>query len=347
MAELAFQHQHGAHCESGVTSALLTHLGTPLSEPLAFGIGSGLFFVYFPVERVFGLPTTSYRSVPGTLFTKACKRLGVQMEVRRYRTPQRAKEDLARLLDAGTPVGLQTGIFWLDYLPRRFRFHFNVHNIIVYGRKDGAWLVSDPVFDVPVECRDDSMDRARFSPGFLTPRGRAYFVPQKPVISDERLRWAILQGAAETAHRMSQIPLPIFGWRAIRLLARRMPTWPREGQDPQRALMQLANVVRMQEEIGTGGAGFRYLYAAFLQEAGEKLGEPEWHGYSERLTAIGDRWRDFAAAAARIYKSGKAEREPFQAAAAIVGECAERERELFAELYRVLRPRVKALPRPA
>ena len=33
----------------------------------------------------------------------------------------------------------------------------------------------------------------------------------------------------------------------------------------------LVNGRRMQEEIGTGGAGFRFLYAAFLQEAGEKL----------------------------------------------------------------------------
>jgi len=27
----------------------------------------------------------------------------------------------------------------------------------------------------------------------------------------------------------------------------------------------------MQEEIGTGGAGFRYIYAAFLQEAADFL----------------------------------------------------------------------------
>ena len=31
--------------------------------------------------------------------------------------------------------------------------------------------------------------------------------------------------------------------------------------------LYLAQLVRMQEEIGTGGGGFRYIYAAFLQEA--------------------------------------------------------------------------------
>jgi hypothetical protein len=31
-------------------------------------------------------------------------------------------------------------------------------------------------------------------------------------------------------------------------------------------------IVRMQEEIGTGGGGFRFIYAAFLQEAGRLMG---------------------------------------------------------------------------
>ncbi|MEY4895573.1 MAG: hypothetical protein RI890_372, partial [Actinomycetota bacterium] len=41
---IPFKHQLQAHCESGVTSNLLKHYGLPISEPLAFGIGSGLFF---------------------------------------------------------------------------------------------------------------------------------------------------------------------------------------------------------------------------------------------------------------------------------------------------------------
>jgi len=50
----------------------------------------------------------------------------------------------------------------------------------------------------------------------------------------------------------------------------------------------------MQEEIGTGGAGFRYLYAAFLQEAGEMLKRDDLQEMSAELTAIGDEWRNFA-----------------------------------------------------
>ena len=50
----------------------------------------------------------------------------------------------------------------------------------------------------------------------------------------------------------------------------------------------------MQEEIGTGGAGFRYIYAysrtgrSYLQRTCISDG-------SEQMTAISDQWRQFAA----------------------------------------------------
>lgn len=50
----------------------------------------------------------------------------------------------------------------------------------------------------------------------------------------------------------------------------------------------------MQEEIGTGGAGFRFMYASFLQEAADKTG---WEGLAEAsqmMTSVGDEWREFA-----------------------------------------------------
>jgi len=38
-----FVHQQAAHCETGVTSALFRHQGVDISEPMVFGIGSGIF----------------------------------------------------------------------------------------------------------------------------------------------------------------------------------------------------------------------------------------------------------------------------------------------------------------
>lgn len=42
-----FIHFQHAHCESGVTTNLLRHYGIEISEPMAFGIGAGLFLHMF------------------------------------------------------------------------------------------------------------------------------------------------------------------------------------------------------------------------------------------------------------------------------------------------------------
>ncbi len=58
----------------------------------------------------------------------------------------------------------------------------------------------------------------------------------------------------------------------------------------------------MQEEIGTGGAGFRFIYAYFLQEAAVVLDKPGLKGLAARLTDTGDEWRRFALHAAKMCK---------------------------------------------
>ena len=62
-------------------------------------------------------------------------------------------------------------------------------------------------------------------------------------------------------------------------------------------------MVRMQEEIGTGGGGFRFIYAAFLQESAVILENEKLKELSQEMTIIGDLWRDFAVNASRVYKN--------------------------------------------
>lgn len=345
---IPFRHFHSAHCESGVTASLLSHAGAEISEPLVFGIAAGLFFLHVPFKSLFGNPNTNFRSAPGSIFRKTCKRLGVDFEVRTFGNDVAAgTQALEQMVAAGQPVGIQTNVFWLSHMPRRFRFQFNAHNLVVFGR-DAAegWRVSDPVLEQPLWCTAPSMARARFAKGLLAPKGKMYFVKGKPSIAPERLREAVREGILDASKGMSRIPLPWFGGKAINLLADRMERWP-QLYDAEEALRQLTNVVRMQEEIGTGGAGFRYLYAAFLQQAAPVLGDPKYLAFSQTLTDIGDTWRQFAAKCARICRSHKAEAGPFAEAAALVRDCGNRERALFSEIlaHELARGRVvHALP---
>ena len=63
--QIPFKHIQSAHCENGVTTNLLRHTGiNKINEPLAFGIGSGLFFIYIPFLKINNGPAFSYRTMP-------------------------------------------------------------------------------------------------------------------------------------------------------------------------------------------------------------------------------------------------------------------------------------------
>ena len=89
---------------------------------------------------------------------------------------------------------------------------------------------------------------------------------------------------------------PVFfvGVKGIRTVAQTIEKLPAKHNAKYQKLF-LGHLVRMQEEIGTGGAGFRYIYAYFLEQAAQICGEPAFQAASETMTAIGDQWRQFAA----------------------------------------------------
>jgi len=329
-----FVHHHSAHCESGVTSALFREKGVEISEPMIFGIGSGIFFGHLFFVKMVGLPITTFRGLPGSVFKKAGKRLGAKFITKRFRNPQKGMDELRQLLKEGKIVGLTTNIYWLSYFPNRFRFQFNGHNLIALREIEGGFRVSDPVLEHPVDCLTDDLERARFAHGPLEPHGFMYYPASVPKNPD--IKKACIKGMKDTCNMMLRIPIPIFGIRGMRFLAKRIIASPQKlGFDE--ACRHLANIVRMQEEIGTGGAGFRFMYAAFLQEAAELFGSDDLKRLSQEMTAIGDIWREFAVVSARIVKQRGNSEDNFSKAGGLMLICAGREEALFRELHIVVR----------
>lgn len=328
-----FSHTQSAHCESGVAANLLNHRGIDISEAMAFGIGAGLFFGYFPFIRINGLPLVTYRGAAGQILKKIGRIQSVTIEQRRFKRRDRAMEALDRALDDSIPVGLQTGVFWLPYFPKALRFHFNAHNLVVYGREGDDYLISDPVFPAPVRCHGDDLARARFASGALAPKGKMYYLAQVP----ESLEFAPLieDGIRSVCKMMLKSPFPLIGIKGIRFMAARLAKWP-ERLGREQADLHLGHVVRMQEEIGTGGGGFRFMYSAFLQESGKLLNEQSLQQSASSLTKAGDYWRRFAVMAARICKDRPKPGDSYGAMAEIIGECAVFEEKVFQELARWL-----------
>ena len=301
---------------------------------MAFGIGSGLFFAYLPFVRINHLPLTTFRSAPGRIIRRLAKRLGVRVTTRTFRDEANGMAELDRLLAGGIPVGAQTGVYWLPYFPPALRFHFNAHNLVVCGKEGDSYRISDPVIGEPVLCGADDLKRARFARGPLAPKGKLFTLTNVPKAIDPAP--AIREAILEVCRLMTRVPIPLIGIRGMRYLAGQVESWPsRLGE--RSAFLYLGNVIRMQEEVGTGGGGFRFIYAAFLQEAAALLDESRLLDVSRRMTAIGDHWRDFAVAGARLCKRRPQGNDDFPALARIVRECADAERGLFRELDALMR----------
>ncbi len=327
--KIDFQHNQAAHCENGVTSNLLRYYGITLSEPMIFGMGSGYFFSHLPFYKLNGIAVTSFRVWPGWIFKRVTHRLGISVKRKKYSNPDKAMNDLDELLASGKPVGLLVGVFHLPYFPKEYRFHFNAHNITVFGKEGNRYLVSDPVMENIESLSYDELKKVRFARGTYPPRGRMYYIDKVPAKPD--LRPAIINGIRKTAKDMLTIPVPLFGVDGIRHLAKKLRKWPAK-MGEKTAALNLAQLIRMLEEIGTGGAGFRFIYAAFLQESAEKLNQPLLNETSVEMTAIGDAWRNFAGQAARCFKNRDKGSVTYDALADQLMDIANKEERVFSKL---------------
>src|SRR5690606_30077755 len=132
---------------------------------MVFGIGSGLFFVYLPFLRVNHAPAFSYRPMPGAIFNKVATRLGLKIKRVRFSSAQNAQQALDENLKNNIPTGLQVGVYHLSYFPDEYRFHFNAHNLVVFGKTDTHYMISDPVMETTTLLTHAELEKVRFAKG--------------------------------------------------------------------------------------------------------------------------------------------------------------------------------------
>ena len=213
-----FQHQHTAHCESGVMSTMLKAQGVDFNEAMVFGLASALTFVYIPLVKVNGMPLISYRMPPKSIIKNVAKRLKVRLKIQKFRAPQAGQEALDLALAENKLVGLQTSVFWLPYFPPEMRFHFNAHNLIVYGKEHNDYLISDPVFEMVQCCAAEDLQRARFVKGVLAPKGLMYYFESQPDLTEIDLPTITRKAIQKNAKQMLA-PLFFVGVKGIRTVA--------------------------------------------------------------------------------------------------------------------------------
>ena len=261
-----FEHQQGAHCGTTTFKDLLAFYGFQFSEPMIFGLASGLWFYYWERKKP-PYPFIVGRTVD--LEWTLCANLGIALM--EYTSPDSQAAWLAvkELNDNNIPIWINCDMHYLDHHAQSP--HFGGHRVIVagYDEEQGVAYLADNAFPALQPCRLESLKEARASKHGPFLSENAWFTLRCPTALPP-LEVMIKRGAQKTAITMLNPPNENSGLPGIRRFGRELAAWDKQ-YPPAQFPRAYEAVYQMIEEIGTGGACFRNLWTGFLQGAIEHL----------------------------------------------------------------------------
>lgn len=285
MPNLAIPHKPGVHCASTGLRDLAAYHGLEWSEAMCFGLGAGLGIWYLSVPGL--SPSRMVHARSADIEARFFDRAGIDFAWEEFDDPDQSEAALIETLNNGRPALIQTDIFHLPYYGSRT--HFPGHVVVVWGydAHRRTFTITDTERPDPLTVEFDDLKQARyFSGGLFESRGRMFAPEQIPPPADMAGR---MQAAlAENSRTLLSDASPFAGLAALAEWRRDVGNWPRleDGTWCARFAYQVI------EKRGTGGGGFRLLYAAFVQEAA--VWWPELAAAAERMQALAVAWSDLA-----------------------------------------------------
>lgn len=314
------------HCETTASGVLLRQQGLDLSEPMLFGLGSGLSFVYWDSKNM-GFPFLGGRVKPFELTRNLADGLGLELVVQETTSPRRAWENVAARIDAGRPVGLQLDSYYLDYFSSKV--HFAGHVVALYGYDDtDAYLVDTEQQGGAVTTSLASLAEARAARGPMAAKHRSFTLtapPEPPSLHDR-----IVPAVTACAEAFLNPPIANLGQRGIDKAGKLVRTWLRRTERPDRDLPQAALLM---ERAGTGGALFRNLYRDFLAECAELLDSERLRTGHRLYAEAATLWTEVAELITKAGVSGDA--QCLEQAGSLLHDIARVEREAMQTLSRL------------
>lgn len=303
-------HSPGRHCASTALADLTNYRGIGWSEAMCFGIGCGLGIWYFrgggkSPERLVHVRSAD---IEGQFF----KRIGQDFRWRRYDDPEESEKDLIAALDGGDPAIVQSDIFHLPYY--NTTTHFPAHVIAVWGYDlyKKVFFVTDTERDKLIEVPFGAMRKARYvQMGFFDIKGNMY--APREIIAPDNLPEIMSRSIIDQSRRLLDDSQDYQGISALRKWRSELEEW-RGFKDRQWTARFTYQVI---ERRGTGGGGFRLMYADFLDEAAHVLPDVARLGLPSIMRATASAWSDLAMVLKEL-----SEREAFDSGA--VGAMLER-----------------------
>lgn len=287
---LPVKHHPGRHCASTALCNMVNFHGIALSEAMCFGIGAGLGIWYLDAGSIKPGRMVHVRSAD--IEAQFFNRMGCPFSWQQFKDPRAAQKALCESLDRGLPAIVQTDIFHLPYYGSKT--HFPGHDITVWGYDPSAsvFLITDTERTELLLVPFQDMCCALYSKnGFFTMEGNQFspdsLAPPKDLPT-------VIRHAIEYNSRV--ILSEGYDFQGIIGLDKWMreivDEWPYLS-DPQWTARFAYQVI---ERRGTGGGGFRLMYADFLKEAEMYCPEVASRGLSERMLEVGSAWTGLALA---------------------------------------------------
>ena len=287
---LPVQHHPGRHCASTALCNMVNFHGMAFSEALCFGIGAGLGIWYLEtgVMKSGRMIHVHSADIEAQFF----KRMGYDFSWRQFKEPENAEKALCSNLDKGLPSIVQTDIYHLPYYGSKT--HFPGHDVTVWGYdpEDKTFLITDTERTSLLAVPFADMRKALYSQnGFFTMEGNQ-FSPETLILPDDMTR--VIRRAI--VHNSRVILSIINDFQGIAGLEKWMKelteVWPNlsDWQWTARFAYQVI------ERRGTGGGGFRLMYADFLKEAETYCPQVAARGLPAAMYEAGRAWTGLALA---------------------------------------------------
>ena len=254
----------GQHCETTATGTLLKHIGIEFSEPMLFGLGEGLGFIFWNMKMM-DFPFIGGRVKPDVLTENIVRNLRLKMEVRETSSVKKAWENVKSNIDNGVPVGLKLDSYHLEYFKNKI--HFAGHYAALYGYDENfAYLVDTDQQGGKVKTSLKSLELARNEKGPMSSANRSYTIVKINDMPD--LSTIIPIAIKNNAMDYLNPPIQNIGYKGILKSSREIKKWFNNSKNIERDFTLTA---KLMERGGTGGALFRNLYRDFLKESAELL----------------------------------------------------------------------------
>lgn len=285
----------GQHCETTTSGNLLKQLDINLSEPMLFGLGEGLGFIFWKMKFM-DFPFIGGRIKPMVLTENLARNLNLDLEVRETGSLKKAWHNVAACIDDNKVAGLQLDSYHLEYFTNKV--HFAGHFAAMYGYDDkDCYLVDTEQQGGLVKTSLESLAKARAEKGSMARRNLVYLLHRNQQHKDSRnnggfnLQSAISTAIVNNATAYLNPPIKNFCYKGIEKTAGEIKKWFHNSDNIEH---EFGTTALLMEKAGTGGALFRNMYRDFLHESSLQLDNKVLSDAHQQFAQIAPLWTEVA-----------------------------------------------------